>query len=222
MHPIYNYNLYIFDCDGVILDSNQLKIDAMERALQSLSFDEYKVSQCVTYFSKNFGKSRFHHVEYFIESFLSLKESQIERVKESILKSFSEECKKLYKKAEITPYFIEFITSLKGRKFVASGSEQAELREVFKMRGLDKYFVDVFGSPTKKNDLVAKILINEIEAKAVMIGDAMSDLQAAKSNGIDFVAYIPFSNVKEALIECCNNSDYTVLESWKNILKEEK
>ncbi|WP_022942089.1 HAD family hydrolase [Psychromonas hadalis] len=218
MRPISDYDLYIFDCDGVILDSNQLKIDAMERALQSLSFDQDKVSQCVTYFSENFGMSRFYHVEYFIDNFLSLKESQVESVKESILKSFSAECKKLYIKAEITPYFIEFITSLNGRKFVASGSEQAELREVFKMRGLDKYFVDVFGSPTKKEDLVANILSNQKEAKAVMFGDAISDLQAAKNNDIDFIAYIPFSNVKKELSDLSIVNGYKMIETWSEVL----
>ncbi len=217
MLQTYDYDIYIFDCDGVILDSNQLKIDAMARALKYLSFDECKISQCVTYFSQNFGKSRFHHVEYFIEHFLCLEKSQIETVKNSVLKSFSDECKKLYVKAEITPFFIEFITSLKGRKYIASGSEQTELREVFKLRGLDKYFVNIFGSPTKKNELVSRILISEESTKAVMFGDAISDLEAAKNNNIDFVAYLPFSNVKEEMIRFCNNLHYPALESWHNI-----
>ena len=33
MPPLNDYEVYIFDCDGVILDSNQLKIKAMKQAL---------------------------------------------------------------------------------------------------------------------------------------------------------------------------------------------
>ncbi len=66
MHPIYNYDVYIFDCDGVILDSNQLKIDAMKKALIKFFGDDHKIAECVEYFKRNFGTSRFHHVEHFV------------------------------------------------------------------------------------------------------------------------------------------------------------
>lgn len=79
MHLIYNYELYIFDCDGVILNSNALKIVAMKEALLALSFSAGKVAECVEYFSKNFGKSRFHHIKYFIENIL-----HVENEKKSI------------------------------------------------------------------------------------------------------------------------------------------
>lgn len=214
MHPIYNYDVYIFDCDGVILDSNALKIHAMREALSALPFSEESISECVNYFSKNFGKSRFHHIEYFLEYILDVEESNKISIEKKILADFSEQCKKLYLTAELTPNFLTFIKSLPGRKYVASGSEESELRDVFKIRGLDQYFIEVYGSPTKKSELVKNIKKMGPNLNIVMIGDAVSDFEASKINHIDFYCYIPYSNVIEKMQELSNDNGFVVLDFW--------
>ena len=72
MHSINKYSQYIFDCDGVILDSNQLKIEAMALTLNEIGIEENIVKECINYFSNNFGKSRFHHVDVFIRDFFQI------------------------------------------------------------------------------------------------------------------------------------------------------
>jgi len=217
MHPIANYDVYIFDCDGVILDSNQLKIDAMENALASIINDSEKVNVCVDYFRNNFGRSRFHHIDVFVEQFLLLDDTSKDKVKGDILQAYSSQCKSLYLKAKLTPGFIEFITHLSGKKYIASGSEQQELREVFKARNLDAYFDGIFGSPTKKSDLVTNILQLSNSDNAIMFGDAISDLEAAKINNINFIAYLPYSNVKARLAELVPKVDATTINAWSEL-----
>lgn len=217
MHPIANYDVYIFDCDGVILDSNQLKIDAMENALASIINDSEKVNVCVDYFSKNFGKSRFHHVDVFVEQFLLLDDTAKNNVKDDILQAYSSQCKALYLQAELTPGFIKFISHLNGKKYIASGSEQQELREVFKARNLDIYFNDIFGSPTKKSDLVTNILQLSNSDNAIMFGDAISDLEAAQTNSINFIAYLPYSNVKASLAELASKINAPTINAWSEL-----
>ena len=217
MRSIHDYDLYIFDCDGVILNSNKLKIEAMESTLTSLSFEQGAIAQCVDYFSRNFGKSRFHHVDVFLEEFLTLRDGEKDSAKSDILELFSDQCKSLYLEASITPGFETFIQSLSGNKYVASGSEQNELREVFSKRGLNPYFVEVFGSPTKKSVLVDNILNRGGHQRAIMFGDALSDLQAAQDNEIDFIAYTPFSNVREDLIQRAEALSQTVIDDWSEL-----
>jgi phosphoglycolate phosphatase-like HAD superfamily hydrolase len=217
MHQIYDYDAYIFDCDGVILDSNTLKIKAMEVALTAIIHDSLKVNLCVDYFRLNFGRSRFHHVDVFIEKYLLLNESEIDSTRKSILAAYSSQCKELYLTADITPGFIDFIKTLKGRKYIASGSEQEELRGVFSARGLDKYFNNIFGSPQLKSKLVENILQLEATNHLVMFGDAISDFEAAVENEIDFIGYLAYSNVRGAMIERCNNSNSRIVESWSEI-----
>lgn len=218
MRPIASYDIYIFDCDGVILDSNQLKIDAMEKALLSMVTDIEKVSQCVNYFRNNFGKSRFHHVDVFVEDILELEGNQKLSIKESILQGYSSQCKTLYLSANLTPEFIEFISGLQGKKYIASGSEQQELRDVFKARNLASYFDDIFGSPAKKSDLVANILESNKQHNAIMFGDAISDLEAANNSKIDFIGYLPFSNVRAKLKALSIEHGYQTIDKWSEIL----
>jgi len=217
MHPIANYDVYIFDCDGVILDSNQLKIDAMQNALASIINDSIRVNACVDYFRNNFGRSRFHHVDVFVEQFLLLDDTAKNNVKDDILQAYSSQCKSLYLQAQLTPGFIDFINQLNGKKYIASGSEQQELREVFKARNLDVYFDDIFGSPTKKSDLVTNILQLTNSDNAIMFGDAISDLEAAQANSINFIAYLPYSNVKASLAELASKINAPTINAWSEL-----
>jgi phosphoglycolate phosphatase-like HAD superfamily hydrolase len=217
MHPIASYDVYIFDCDGVILDSNQLKINAMENALLSIVSDVAKIKCCVDYFSNNFGRSRFHHVEVFVEELLQLNDDLKLTTKEAILQAYSSQCKALYLSANLTPGFIDFVNGLDGKKYIASGSEQGELRQVFKQRELDTYFNGIYGSPAKKSDLVMGVLTSNVTKNAVMFGDAVSDFEAAQLNNIDFVAYVPFSNVKDKMTALCKEANTVVIQSWEEL-----
>lgn len=217
MRQIAEYDVYIFDCDGVILDSNQLKIDAMKKALELMVSDKIKVKSCVDYFRNNFGKSRFHHIDIFIEKFLFLDECDVNGVKQKLLTAYSSQCKELYLLADLTPGFIGFIEQLEGGKYIASGSVQSELRDVFEKRGLDKYFDGIYGSPTKKSELVTNILKFANSRNAIMFGDAISDFEASKDSNIDFVGYLPFSNVKDKVLELSEIFRFKTIKNWSEI-----
>jgi phosphoglycolate phosphatase-like HAD superfamily hydrolase len=217
MHPLANYEVYIFDCDGVILDSNELKIEAMRSVLETHFSTKYLIDKCVEYFQQNFGKSRFHHVAHFLDNILPIKEKQRTELEQLILTDFSKQCRSLYIKAQLTPSFMTFLKQCKGKRYVASGSEQSELKEVFVQRGLDEHFDDVFGSPTAKEELVRRIVEQGQNKKTVMLGDAMSDMLAAQKNDIDFVFYTPYSNVKEKMIEKCQLYQYLVIDDFSSV-----
>jgi phosphoglycolate phosphatase-like HAD superfamily hydrolase len=214
---IQQYDYYIFDCDGVILDSNKLKIDAMGNALQQLNISEADVQRCCEYFANNFGKSRFHHVEVFVEELLNIKDSEKPGFTERVLQLFSEQCRSLYLSAKITPGFMTFIEQLDGDKYIASGSEQNELRAVFKQRRLEQHFTGILGSPTPKAELVKNIIEAMPNRNTVMFGDALSDLQAAQNNQIDFIGYTPFSNVPDLLTEQTQAAGFTVIDAWTKL-----
>jgi phosphoglycolate phosphatase-like HAD superfamily hydrolase len=214
MHQIYEHDCYIFDCDGVILNSNILKLEAMRNTLIELDFPINEIDLCVDYFSSNFGKSRFHHVEHFLEKILMINKQNKQLIEDKILNSFSIQCKRLYLTAELTPFFLEFILLLKGAKYIASGSEQKELRGVFEARGLSKYFNGIYGSPTKKSDLIASIIKQSQSKKIMMFGDAVSDFEASRDNHIKFICYLPFSNVKEKMLKLSKENNFDVLSEW--------
>lgn len=51
-----------------------------------------------------------------------------------------------------------------------------------------------------------------------MFGDAISDLEAAKINNIDFIGYLPYSNVKEKLILLITENNSKAVNEWSEVL----
>jgi phosphoglycolate phosphatase-like HAD superfamily hydrolase len=217
MLPISDYEVYIFDCDGVILDSNELKIEAMRNALEQCNCKEKEVTQCIDYFKNNFGKSRYHHIEIFITDFIERDEIELINISKALLENYSTSCKELYMKAEITPGFLSFIDKLQGAKYIASGSAEEELRDVFCLRGLSKYFEGIFGSPTRKADIVNNIYKNHPSENMVMFGDSISDFEASHSSNIDFVGYLAFSNVRDKMEKLSIEYNFPIIEEWSVI-----
>ncbi|MFE8102957.1 HAD hydrolase-like protein [Brenneria goodwinii] len=190
----FDYDVYIFDCDGVILDSNQLKLDAMKKALGEYPVQD--IAACIDYFSKNFGRSRYHHVEHFLKNFIRCSAENYQQKYDDIIFKYADFCLNLYKKAKVNTGFVDFISNVKSDKYVASGSDENELKQVFAERGLDIYFSDIFGSPESKVNNVKKILERGY-SKGVMFGDALGDLIAAEKNNIDFIFLSDLSTAPE-------------------------
>ena len=218
MQSFYDYDVIIFDCDGVILDSNNLKIKAMEAALLKSNFPKNKIKKSIKFFNDNFGMSRFYHVDYFVKS---IEENLLskEHLKEKILENYSLACVSLYKTSNFTEGFVEFVDSLNAKLYVASGSEQEELRKVFKDKRIDSKFHNMLGSPASKSQNVSRILSeNNNKKNIVLIGDAMSDFEAATKNNIDFIFYSPYSNIKDKMIRLSKSKKFTVINSYAELL----
>ena len=68
MIDLKKYQVCIFDCDGVILDSNKIKTNAFKQALKDEPRD--KIEQLVKYHKENGGVSRYKKFEYFYKKFV--------------------------------------------------------------------------------------------------------------------------------------------------------
>ena len=62
------YKSLIFDCDGVILNSNQIKTDAFKKVLKK--YNTNAVDEFITYHRKNGGVSRYIKIENFLKNIL--------------------------------------------------------------------------------------------------------------------------------------------------------
>ena len=69
MINLQDYDIFIFDCDGVILDSNKLKSDAFRQALEYEP--EEMVEELVRYHKLNGGISRYEKFNYFYKSIVT-------------------------------------------------------------------------------------------------------------------------------------------------------
>lgn len=192
----------IFDFDGVVLDSNRLKTDAFGTVLVGAGYSAATVQRFLAYQARNFGRSRYLLFDDFLRDFAATESG--ERDPERLLSAFGRACVEGYGTAAETDGIRRLLDQLQGRGarlFVASGSDQEELRGVVAARGLGGYFEDVLGSPMRKSDCVGAILRSigsaDAAASAWFVGDAVADLQAAEDHGVAFVYVRRYSNVKD-------------------------
>lgn len=220
MRPFSEYEVYIFDCDGVLLDSNYQKIIAMRRALESLEGLENGLESAMRYFADNFGRSRFHHVHIFLRDFLIFRNIHIpSNIEEEILANYSLFVEELYSEAPVTENVEAVLERLNGRLFVASGSEEKQLRNILLKNNLMKYFDGVYGSPSKKVDIIKYIVktTNSNKSDVLMIGDSVPDFEAASENGIDFCGLYGYSNTADQLKERCVLAGCLKIKTWSDL-----
>ena len=216
MHNLNNnkYDVLIFDCDGIIFDTTHLKLEAFQETLSE--FDTKHIEEFTNYFKENFGRSRFSHARYFIENILN-KSFQVD-LYNKIIEDFSSRCKKIYDNAELCAGVVEILEKTKDKyKYVASGSNQSELRMVFKNRGIGKYFMSVYGSPIEKNKLVKDICSEHKNKKILMIGDSEADLEASENSNINFL-FISRYSVDKKMIELAKKEKFESAFDLKEII----
>jgi HAD superfamily hydrolase (TIGR01549 family) len=199
----------IFDCDGVIFDTNKLKLDAFKATLSK--FNEDHINEFLEYLILNFGRSRYAHIHFFIEDILKIPFD--EKLFDQLVLNYGLRCQTLYSEAELCTGAVELLKELKNVvKYIASGSDQSELRNVFRSKSLGSYFKAIYGSPRSKIDLVKEICNRHEGQDILMIGDAYADFLAAKHAQIDFLYVERYSNDKS------NMKRLSIKENFSSIL----
>ena len=180
------YETLIFDCDGVILDSNGLKTEAFRKA--ALPFGEEIAGRFVDYHQRLGGVSRYRKFRHLLEEIVG--EPATDEAVDWLLRSYSSIVRRGLLDCRVNPA-LEGLRRQdpESRWMVASGGDQAELRQVFAERGIDTIFTGgIFGSPDPKEEiLVREIGAGNIRPPALFLGDSLYDLQAAEVAGLDFL-----------------------------------
>jgi len=196
MLNISKYNSFIFDCDGVILDSNRIKTTAFHQT--ALPFGKEEADMLVGYHTVNGGISRYEKFRYFIVEIL--KEKIDKNVLNSLISTYAGFVKADLIKCPIAANLEEIRSIHRGKNWlIASGGDQDELREVFTQRKIGHLFDGgIFGSPDKKEDILKRELKNtNIIQPAILFGDSLYDYKAAISAGVDFIFVSGWTELKD-------------------------
>ncbi len=195
MTALSAWSALVFDCDGVVLDSNRVKTDAFYSA--TLPYGEQAATAMVDYHVRNGGVSRYRKFAYFLEHLAPVGVEGPDL--QALLAAYASEVRAGLLTCAVAPGLeaLRQHTSA-ARWLVASGGDQAELREVFEARGLLSLFDGgIFGSPDAKEDIVKRELENgNIRSPALFIGDSRYDHVVAQQNGLDFVFLTGWSEFK--------------------------
>jgi phosphoglycolate phosphatase-like HAD superfamily hydrolase len=176
----------VFDCDGVILDSNRIKTEAFRRV--ALRYGSDAAEELVRFHVQNGGISRYRKFEHLLIHILG------RRADEASVRTLTDaygEC--VYREllqCAVAPGLHDLRQSTEGQAWmVVSGGDEQELRGVFAARGLDMYFDrGVYGSPATKDAILQREkLSGNLALPALFAGDSRYDHEAAVRAGLQFV-----------------------------------
>ncbi|MFN4329325.1 MAG: HAD family hydrolase [Limnobacter sp.] len=209
---IAKYATIVFDCDGVLIDANQPKVDAFVKAMPEGVSDEQRTLFAQT-MARNFGKSR----QWLLDTFAEICPAHASEDNiAGLLSRYSALVSSGYLQWAATEGSEAFIANAASTKtlYVASGSNQEELRQVFDKRGLRQYFADVLGGPVSKHENLRSI-IDKAEQPALFVGDSIIDYESAqKCGGYDFAFYTPYSIDRENVIRFAQQNNIPMVHSF--------
>ncbi len=192
-----SYKTLVFDCDGVILDSNTVKTHAFYEA--ALPYGVAAADALVTYHTANGGVSRYRKFTHFLDTIVpTLGTAPAGPNLEQLLTSYAAGVSQGLLTCSVAPGLHALREATPAARWViVSGGDQAELHEVFAKRGLVALFDGgIFGSPDTKDEILQREkALGNIAMPALFIGDSKYDYRAAMDAGLDFIFMSGWSEV---------------------------
>ncbi|MDD2934521.1 MAG: HAD hydrolase-like protein [Methylotenera sp.] len=198
------YKSIVFDCDGVVLDSNVVKTEAYFRTAKNLGATDAQAQALVDYHVKLGGISRYHKFEWYLREVLQQPVTDV--AIQALLDEFARELEVGLMECPIAEGLPALREATPGVNWmILSGGDQQEIRTLFAKRNLSHFFNGgLFGSPDNKDTVLAREKSNgNLQLPALFIGDSKYDFEAATRAGLDFVFL----------------SDWTEVADWKDYCK---
>tara|TARA_B100001059_G_scaffold202953_1_gene211198 strand:- start:1031 stop:1693 length:663 start_codon:yes stop_codon:yes gene_type:complete len=194
-----DYKTLVFDCDGVLLNSNRVKTEAFRQA--ALPYGVAAANALVAYHVANGGISRYAKFAYFLDHIVANSAPNVAGPNlQSLLESYAAAAKAGLMECAVADGLNDLRQATSEQNWlIVSGGDQTELREIFAARGLDHLFNSgIFGSPDSKDVILEREQANgTIADRALFLGDSTYDYRAASGAGLDFVFVSRWSEVKD-------------------------
>lgn len=185
--------LAFFDCDGVLLDSNRIKTEAVAHTLRD--FPREGVATCLQAFERAFGRGRREHFEVFHAILDGLPGAVVGDRDAFVGERTARYAGRLahtYPQARAAPGADALLTLLRDAGIpahVVTGGVASEAEQALVNAGLRSRLGEIHGTPVPKAAAMGGMLARYGLApeSAIMFGDARADHDAAVAAGCPFV-----------------------------------
>ncbi len=217
MKDLSQYRTIIFDCDGVVLNSNFQKIEAYRNTALKFGATPTQAQALVDHHISLTGISRYVKFDFFLEKII--KTDNTDDKKNFLVNTLNQEVLRLLKDCEIA----EGLQNLKkqtssSRWMIASGGDQSELRHLFKEKKIEHFFESgIFGSPRSKHQIIQEELPNESFFPAIFLGDSLYDIDTAMKFNLDFIFINGWTDL-ENWEDVCDKRNLFTVNSIKDLI----
>jgi phosphoglycolate phosphatase-like HAD superfamily hydrolase len=180
------YNSFIFDFDGVILDSNNIKKDAIRCSVKGVLSDE-KILEFVEYFTQLNGIPREEKFTKYVPK----------NEYSNVLNRYEVIINKELSNAKLIPGISKFLdaVSVNNRKMIIlSGGTEMEVKKLIVEHKLNSYFSNIYGGPKNKQENLSMV---NLERPVLYFGDSEVDYKIANENNFDFIFVYGATNLKD-------------------------
>lgn len=179
-------SVIFFDFDGVIKDSVKVKSDAFEILFST--FGIHLSKKVRMHHENHTGLPRHDKLSLYIEW-------SGQKVSSKLIDEYADKFSNLVKKkvicSEWVPGILSFLESNWQKKsfFLVTATPQNEIEQIISELNIKHYFQEIIGSPVRKNVSVKSLLKKYSVSKknSLLIGDSISDYDAASYNDISFI-----------------------------------
>lgn len=194
---IENYKAIVFDFDGVVVESNQIKRDLFFEI-----WGEYRDDSTVES-ALNLGGSRYEIIQRIYNQLIP-KNLHSERSYEDYIDKYTTISQELISALKVNVTLKNMLEKYHNHKllFINSATPRATLKKICKNLKIEKYFDGIYGVEVDKvQNFIDIFHKHDLQASEVLFyGDMKSDELVANSLNIDFIAVDSIgSDLKESL-----------------------
>ena len=183
-------NAILFDFDGVLAESMNVKTEAFKKLFEKFGPDVVK--KVVNHHIENGGISRYEKIRHYYSEFLnkSLSDEEVNTIAEKFSTLVVDKVVESEWVKGVKDFLEKYYNHIDF--YVVSGTPQKELELIIKKRNMQKYFKGVYGTPATKPEITRNIIKdnNYDKEKIIFIGDSLSDYKAAEKSKIGFLGIV--------------------------------
>jgi phosphoglycolate phosphatase-like HAD superfamily hydrolase len=178
----------VFDFDGTLIDSNQLKYDAFFELFSSKNHHKQIIKNVL---NEILEESRYVILREIIKRLnTEMHEDELDDRVQKLANRYNKIVVDGAKHCNEKPGAKEVLVSLSKRfkLYLSSTTPEVSLKEIVRHRMWTNYFCDIFGYPNDKASIIFKIIKKEglKPEKLLVVGDGMSDMDSSKRTGCKF------------------------------------